>query len=331
MASPRDVLRGVRHKDLRQVMETLVAEGWTIEKTNGSHIKLTHKNASMPVYSSSTPSVYRGTKNLVAQCRRALRKVEMTEQSKTIGDLPAHRTAPARRKKERWTNEMRAARFSAELADTSTLETASHTEERKAGQTYAKNKSEKSSNVTYHKAFPMIETNKTVETAAPAKETKQPSGPALNVLPSDVLSIAMRLVKGELATIEITPEMVGQTLVLDGHAWVTNLKPGKAIVSTTSTVKGGEQVSGHEARRPTSQKGGTKDAVMEVLKTFPDTWISSRQVAELIDNTHKNAKSHRDHVRNTLNNLHDKGMVIRKEMPGTHGMSRKKYTYKLTQ
>jgi len=82
MASP--VLRGVTCADYRSTLANLQAEGWLLERTAGGHIKLTHKEASTCVFGSSTPSDHLSRKNLISQCRRALR----SPGEKGSGDAP---------------------------------------------------------------------------------------------------------------------------------------------------------------------------------------------------------------------------------------------------
>lgn len=52
-----------------------MADGWTVSKTNGNHLRLEHPRAEKPIFTSSTPSCARAIKNMEAQCRRALRQV----------------------------------------------------------------------------------------------------------------------------------------------------------------------------------------------------------------------------------------------------------------
>lgn len=85
-------LAGVGNKDYRQAMAALSNQGWTVRKTNGGHYRLTHPDASMPVFASSTPTnASRSIKNLEAECRRALRPISMIE------DIP---TSPKRKTNE---------------------------------------------------------------------------------------------------------------------------------------------------------------------------------------------------------------------------------------
>jgi predicted RNA binding protein YcfA (HicA-like mRNA interferase family) len=55
--------------DLREVLVEAERSGWTVDHTRRGHLRLTHPNGAL-VYCSSTPSDYRGVKNLRALLRR---------------------------------------------------------------------------------------------------------------------------------------------------------------------------------------------------------------------------------------------------------------------
>lgn len=57
--------------DLRQTMERAEKFGFTITPTRNSHYKWYPPNGGPVIFSPSTPSDYRGLKNLEAQLRRA--------------------------------------------------------------------------------------------------------------------------------------------------------------------------------------------------------------------------------------------------------------------
>lgn len=65
------VLKGVQ-PDLRETIKDLCGEGWSASKTNGGHIRLNHPQAEKPVFTSSTPSDFRTPQNLLRDCRSAL-------------------------------------------------------------------------------------------------------------------------------------------------------------------------------------------------------------------------------------------------------------------
>lgn len=58
--------------ELRQILENAQREGWTVEKTNGHHLKLTHPRAIRPVLTGSTPGGGRAIENFKAELKRVL-------------------------------------------------------------------------------------------------------------------------------------------------------------------------------------------------------------------------------------------------------------------
>lgn len=66
-----NLLRGTR-EDLRQLVDFAKANGWTVSRTRGGHIRFT-KPGLGSIYTSSTPSDYRAGLNAKAQLRRAQR------------------------------------------------------------------------------------------------------------------------------------------------------------------------------------------------------------------------------------------------------------------
>lgn len=68
-----DVLKGVSCPDHRSTLIDLNQQGWDIEKTNNGHLKLTHAEAKKPVFSGTTISDFRARKNLISQCKNAIK------------------------------------------------------------------------------------------------------------------------------------------------------------------------------------------------------------------------------------------------------------------
>jgi hypothetical protein len=66
-----NLLRGTR-ENLRQLVDFAKANGWTVSRTRGGHIRFT-KPGLGSIYTSSTPSDYRAELNAKAQLRRAER------------------------------------------------------------------------------------------------------------------------------------------------------------------------------------------------------------------------------------------------------------------
>lgn len=59
-------------KEVQQLLDRARADGWTVEKTKGSHYKLTHPSGAL-VYCSYTPSDYHAIKNIEGDMRRGIR------------------------------------------------------------------------------------------------------------------------------------------------------------------------------------------------------------------------------------------------------------------
>ncbi|MFX4299932.1 hypothetical protein [Pseudosulfitobacter pseudonitzschiae] len=74
------VLKGVSCPDHRSTLVELNQQGWDIQKTGSGHLKLTHQEAIKPVFSGSTVSDYRARKNLISECRNAIKLSRGTRQ-----------------------------------------------------------------------------------------------------------------------------------------------------------------------------------------------------------------------------------------------------------
>jgi predicted RNA binding protein YcfA (HicA-like mRNA interferase family) len=56
----------------RDLIRLAERDGWTVSITNGGHLRLDHRDATMPVFAASTPSCPRALANALATMRRAL-------------------------------------------------------------------------------------------------------------------------------------------------------------------------------------------------------------------------------------------------------------------
>jgi predicted RNA binding protein YcfA (HicA-like mRNA interferase family) len=56
----------------RELQRLAERNGWIVRRTNGGHLRLTHPQATTPVFASSTPSDHRALANALAQMRRVL-------------------------------------------------------------------------------------------------------------------------------------------------------------------------------------------------------------------------------------------------------------------
>ena len=73
MASAHELARG--HKRLRALIEFALGEGWKVVRTRGGHLLFTKPDCA-PIYTSSTASDHRASRNARAQLRRADRQAQ---------------------------------------------------------------------------------------------------------------------------------------------------------------------------------------------------------------------------------------------------------------
>jgi hypothetical protein len=59
-------------RELKRLIETAAARGWTATTTRNGHIRLAHANGAV-IYTGSTPSDHRAVRNAAADLRRAER------------------------------------------------------------------------------------------------------------------------------------------------------------------------------------------------------------------------------------------------------------------
>lgn len=62
------------HKSTERVRARAEELGYQILLTNGGHIKYVHPKVPKPIFGSSTPTDYRGTKNCIKMLERELRR-----------------------------------------------------------------------------------------------------------------------------------------------------------------------------------------------------------------------------------------------------------------
>lgn len=61
-------------READKLWRRLRRQGFTVEMTNGGHIRITHAAMPKPVFASATPSDARSLNNVVALLRRTLRE-----------------------------------------------------------------------------------------------------------------------------------------------------------------------------------------------------------------------------------------------------------------
>lgn len=179
--------------------------------------------------------------------------------------------------------------------------------------------------------FAKNETNRSAENAnhvAPTQDAGQasieapvssaPSG--LIEIPQDILAIAMRIASGDIQTVEITQDMVGKTLGIDGHLYMIG-------GSLPQTAKPNAPIQPERPKLPAHEVGSSpkdlRDLVKDVLLQFRGEHLKPRQIAELIDcPPSRTLKSHESYVRTTLNTLvRDETVKVNRVKKGSRVMS----------
>ncbi|MBX6020411.1 type II toxin-antitoxin system HicA family toxin [Pseudomonas aeruginosa] len=82
MANAHELARG--HERLRALIEFALGEGWRVKRTRGGHLMFTKPGYST-IYTSSTASDHRASRNARAQLRRADRQVPAASRESSDG------------------------------------------------------------------------------------------------------------------------------------------------------------------------------------------------------------------------------------------------------
>lgn len=134
------------------------------------------------------------------------------------------------------------------------------------------------------------------------------SGPApaqvARTLPLDqeAVRIGMMIALGELTALEITPEMVGQTLVFTQAPYLI----GASVLA-----------SAPEAPRVIRRNVAFNDVILDFLRTFPGEDVPVSMIAEhMISRGHYKPKSARFGVRTRLEQLLEAGLIKLTDGPG---------------
>lgn len=62
-----------RRDKVRLMLDAAEECGWEVNRTRNNHYRMTHPVTGATVFASSTPSEYRGIKNVIAELRRRSR------------------------------------------------------------------------------------------------------------------------------------------------------------------------------------------------------------------------------------------------------------------
>ncbi|MEY8802115.1 hypothetical protein AB9K35_17700 [Leisingera sp. XS_AS12] len=345
MQHDRSFLRAVTHKDYRTTLIKLLDEGWSAERTGKNHFKLSHPLAGKSVIASGTPSDRRACVNLVAECKRALRLgAQVTPAPQPAQTLleelrsPDESSGKKRKKKDRWTKsdrEMRDLRNRRALAapqmkavppvlpsafcEKPSLNVTPDRLKESLMQQAAQKKTQPSkiASETRH-AAPSPSSRAVKPRRQDAAVIPSPSA-GLQTLPKDLLEIAMKIARGELTTIEVTPDMVGKTVVLDGSGWLID---GTAPASSKPVAR----------KAPKQSQPSVEDDLTArircVFEELSGDWISVGQLVGLVDNLSGRASAaHRQAIRRRLNTLTMSGVLRNKDV----GVGkRKSFLYQLS-
>jgi hypothetical protein len=305
-------------------MQKLVDEGWTPEVANGGHIKLSHENAPHPVFASKTPSNSGSRFNIQADARRALRMgradiLSTTMQATaTVPEAPKAAFEPpaSLRKKKRWTAGQHAA-ARAKAADPLVVPSSDAPMNRAARRSAPKapldpaNIAKVPEQATSKVAAPNAPTAPQRASTTEAAPIASPAG--CQTISADILTLAMRLLSGDLARIEITEKMVGMTLFHEGDVHLVDgdlsgLMPAapaapsipdpmplatEAPVSETPVAKT-TAVETKVAETPVVKKKARakegrsarlamrRDLLRTALAVDPEAWLTHIDVADLV-------------------------------------------------
>lgn len=337
-------LSGLHNDQHRAVVGDLIDQGWSPARTGSGHIKLSHPEAARPIYASSTPSDRNAGANLKRSAARVLRMSAMpqvavdtnapntieamvTPMSKPATCPPGYMPAPLPKKKKRWTEEDRVARQAAEL-----LAKEKHAEQS------AKRAAEKEQKKAFQQekaAAKMIATPAPVLAPAVVKEPVIMAAEEFKVIEAvtprmitptavleieeDLLELAMKIVTGHYASLDITPEMVGGYLLIEGDAFMTGVPTSGFVIEQAAPMKVMEApkpavqspIAPLAPRTPFEASMVTKEGAMEegqpraeilnALRSFGGKGVSCREVAEKLYADPSHAQAER--VRHQLNKL----------------------------
>lgn len=339
MTGRRDILRAIPNKDYKDTIANLLAEGWTAERTGKNHLKLSHPEAGQTVIASGTPSNYRASANLTAQCRRALRfgnsidpePSEKPEPPTLLEELREGRHPPKkkRKNKRRWSEAARKARPTfrkeAQVSETAApeCEKENQIEPRETDMTTAIAPAPTKSDVAPKAATapePASVTPAPVKPAPKAPAAVAASSAPIQQISGDLLAVAMRMLSGELSTLEITADMVGKTLAMSGEAFLID-QPASALpqaATAPKAKKAAPAAAGCIGEKIQFQQEALSQRILEVFDTFPNELLTLQQVLNLVeDREGRVGRRHREAVRYRLLAMSEAGLIeCEKQMIG---------------
>lgn len=306
------VLKGVQ-PDLRDTIRGLCGEGWSASRTNGGHIRLNHPQAEKPVFTSSTPSDFRTPQNLLRDCRSALlgstrcagavapalsgeeaeevlraHKARVRRQGRPHRPpLPVTPQKPVRRERPALSVPGPDLPISLEPPPAPT-------------QTLLEPEEEPMNMMTSLEAEAPVRPAPTRTRAPRAREvpaTQTPGGLDQGSVEFGI-RLGLRIARGELTAIRITPEMVGKSLLLE---------PGAGLQLYALD----EPETSADAKKPAFRKNARiSDAILAFLGELRGEEVPIGMIADhLVETGHYKPRSARPGVRARLELLEAEGRV----------------------
>lgn len=180
---------------------------------------------------------------------------------------------------------------------------------------------------------PMTTATQLIEPARPAApsltlvpEVQMPapaSGPApsLPVLSADLLSVAMRIMSGDLRGITITADMVGKMLVTGTETWIvdgalpaSHNQPSPRPVAAPAVVPAAVSGDGSVTIRAFVEDEPLMLALREAMETFRGSWLPLTDIMALIPKPEDATdRGHKENIRRRLNHMVATGHIQRKQ------------------
>lgn len=154
----------------------------------------------------------------------------------------------------------------------------------------------------------------------PAKSADEAAPAGLTIVSDDVLALARKIASGKYQQINITSDMVGKTLLLDGEAFLTGSMAAEVPTKATPTAS----ATAHEVKINTTGKTSeTKsrgevisEKLLATIKTFNPEPVSQKDLAELhaADFGYKSLNSARASISRHLTKMVQDGILTESEI-----------------
>lgn len=342
------VLRGVQG-DLKNAIIGLSLEGWTPSKTNGGHIRLDHPDAARPVFTASTPGDHRTPDNLRRDCRGALRSAQEVRsdaisEEEAITALRKHKaTQKARKRRAGLMDQVGQRVADGIISDASAPKVTGSkpvvtTPRKRPAETPKKAPATTPKTETREmKMTPVITPSEgPVTPAKPAQEAKTrppkvvpapvsraetaapvpAAAPSPDATPRPVseeialgIRIGLRIASGELTRLEITPDMVGMTLITG---------PGETHWLDRPAAADAAPAPDWGAKKGRSRRNARfSDAILAFLGELSGEEVPISMIVEhMVEKGFYKARSARGGVARRLEQLAGDGLILYRTGPG---------------